>query len=646
VRRWVPLLLLVVALFVVSAPLTSSPAAAQAPAADPAGLDIVRAAYDDLLSLFYRPLDPVDLLTAGWSSLASDLARAGDPPPPALGSLADDRDAAFSGFAAAYAHLLASAPPGVTPTGIAYAIADGMTRSVRDDHTNFLPPQAYQGLETSLGGGARPVGAGIRFAPDNPRLVAQVAPDGPADRAGVRPGDLIDVVSGGDPSLGPGQAVSQSLAAPAGTVLSLTLDRAGQALDLMLTTGPYYFPALESRLLPDGAGYIRLDRFVSSGLVQPDGKEILSDLDNSLDSLDAQGAQGLILDLRNNGGGDTFTAQELLGRFLPQSVLAILNYDERGDRAFDPVSGLMRRQQLPLVVLVNARSASASEVTASTLRDAGRALVVGEPTAGDLASADLLPLAEGAGMELAVAEVASGQTGAPIDHVGVGVDVAVPDSRTAADYAAGRDPQLDAAAAALAQAPAPPAYDSTPTDLSSAELSAMLGGLLPAAGEIPTNDRLTPIVPTNYLVLTHPNEWIDINGGAGDPLALAAAVRARGYQGSLVQAYGPGPEQQPAVQVAVDAYATPQGAAAALESNDFPEVQTTVPSPVQLGDETAAYRGAWIGLGTDSISWRHGGLVFTVAYSDVPDESRPDTLVALAQLVNSIYQQAMGSVAR
>lgn len=628
-------LMLIAAVLAAGIRAQSRPIVAQTPPPMAAGLEIVQSAYDDLLSLFYRPLDPRDLLNAGWTRLSTDLQRAGGSPPPALGPLPEGQQPAFAAFSTAYEGLLAEAPPGLTPTEIADEIAAGMTSSIQDDHTNFLPPDSYQGLITSLGGGQSPVGAGIRLALGNPRLVAAVAPGSPADQAGVLAGDVIDAVGDLDSAPSGPQTINQSLDAPAGTPLVLTVDRAGQRLDLAVTTGPYYFPALDSRLLPGGAGYIRLDRFVSSGLVQPDGSEILSDLDRRLDALDAAGAQGLILDLRDNGGGDTFTAQELLGRFLPENVLATLNFDERGHQTDDVVSGLMRQRQLPMVVLVNGRSASASEVTASTLHDAGRVLLVGEPTAGDLASAQLVALPGGAGMELAVAEAASGQTGARIDRVGVPVDISVPDTRTAADYAAGRDPQLVAAAAALAQAPAPSAYDSTPTDLRASDLEASYAGLLPAASQIPTNDRLTEVVATNRLDLTHPNEWIDANGGARDPLALQAAQRARGYQGSIEQAYGLGPEQQPYVTVSIDVYATPHGAAQAVETNDFPDTLVETTSPVQLGDETVAYLGAWINLGTDSISWRRGALVFTVAYSDVPDDERPATLAALAQLVDA-----------
>ena len=634
------LLVLLAALLLVSLPRRSTLAAAQTPASNVAGLDIVQSAYDDLLSFFYRPLDPGALLDTGWNALSRDLQESGAPAP-SLGSLPAGQAAAFAAFASAYDGALAQAPAGRTATAVAYDVAGAMASGVGDDHTNFLPPGAYQSLILSLGGAQAPIGAGIRLAPGDAQLVTAVAPGGPADEAGIVPGDRIVEVNGAEVTSGGPQALNQTFGAPAGTVISVTVDRGGRPLDVMLTIGSYYFPALESRLLPGGAGYIRLDRFVSPGLILPDGTEILSDLDRRLNDLEAQGAQGLILDLRDNGGGDLSTAEGLLGRFLPESTLATRAFDERGNQSYDLVSGLMRRVQLPMVVLVNGRSASASEVTASTLRDAGRAVLVGERTAGALAEAQLVALPEGAGMEIAEAEAESAQTGTRIDRVGVPVDIEAADTRTAADYAAGSDPQLAAAVAALAHAPQPPGFDSTPTDLTASDLEAEFGRLLPDPSQIPTNDRLTQVAATNHLDFTHPNEWIDANGGAIDPIALQTLARARGYRGSVLQVYGLGPELQPSVQISIDVYASVSGATQAVEANDFSESQVAVASPVQLGDETVAYRGVWTGLGADSISWRHGDLVFSVGYADVPGEARPDTLAALADVVDALYQQQM-----
>jgi hypothetical protein len=178
-----------------------------------------------------------------------------------------------------------------------------------------------------------------------------------------------------------------------------------------------------------------------------------------------------------------------------------------------------------------------------------------------------------------------------------------------------------------------------PPPIAAGDLDQLLAGALPDSHEIPTNDRLTATQRWQRLDYLHPNEWIDQNGGAPDPLALQQALESRGYEGSVVASYGGSPGDLPTVSVNVDLYATVDGAHAATTSDDLPQIQVPMDSPVQLGDETVAYRGIWLATGSSAVVWRRGRAVFTVAYADVPGLDRPDTLVALSQMVDSRAQQ-------
>src|SRR5207248_1741680 len=124
------------------------------------------------------------------------------------------------------------------------------------------------------------------------------------------------------------------LTGPEGSTVSLSIDRGQGALPFSVTRGRFYFPPLDSRVLPDGVGYIRLSDFVIAGTMLPDGSELLADFDRRLDELDAQGAQGLIVDLRDNGGGSLQTTDELLGRFLPDTARTVHEVDQRGHETF------------------------------------------------------------------------------------------------------------------------------------------------------------------------------------------------------------------------------------------------------------------------------------------------------------------------
>lgn len=634
--RWPTLLLIVSALMVG----TASPRPAVAQPVEETKLTVVRAAYDILMDQFFRPPDAGELLRAGWDALTREAGRANLPPPPRLAPLPNGREPAFAAFGEAYAQYAAGLPPGVSRTSVAFVAADGMARSLRERHTGFLPPAAYRGFLSALGGSQLPVGAGLRYTASAPWAVTAVAPDGPAARAGLAPGDLIVAVNGKDLTAASRQEVGQALTGGADTTAVIAVERAGERLDLSVTYGPYYFPPLASHMLPGEIGYLRLDQFTQSGAPLPNGTELLPDLDRRLDELDAQGARALILDLRGNSGGSGFTTTELLGRFLPEDALTVVRSDQRGHEATGIVSGGMRRRQLPLVVLVDGGSASASEVSAATLREADRAVLVGQRTAGALASSLVLPLPEEAGLQVAVAEHVTARSRSTIDRAGFPVDVEAADTRTAEDYRLGRDPQLDAAVAALPQAPPPPTFRAVTTGMAPARLRSLLAGYMPDPAQVPTNDRLTRVVRTGSRDFNHPNQWLNSFGlGGRDPVALQRTLRARGWLGSHVQEYGAELLVPPSVDVVIDLYATPAGAAEAVATNDFPDFQELMPIPVQLGDQTAAYRGAWLNLGGLSLSWRRGNVVFTVGYGDVPGFERPDTLAAVAQLVDQAFAE-------
>jgi hypothetical protein len=226
-----------------------------------------------------------------------------------------------------------------------------------------------------------------------------------------------------------------------------------------------------------------------------------------------------------------------------------------------------------------------------------------------------------------------------MDGTGVPVDVQATGTRSLADLRTGRDGQVDAAIQALGSAPPPPAIQTTPTGVSATELDRLLEPFLPGDGTLPTNDRLRQTQRWQRLDFTHPNQLINQNGGAADPLNMQQIIRARGYQGSVEANYGGTAGDVPSVSVDVDLYAGSDGAHSALVTNDAPDLAVPITSPVQLGDESVAYTGIWLGEGSTEIMWRRGRVVFTVSYSDVPGFDRPESLTAMARLVDAQAQQ-------
>src|SRR5919199_2457586 len=173
---------------VCSLALLASLLAPAARAQDVDGLDSVRAAYYDMLDLFYRPLDPHDLLQAGWSALGADAGRRGANAPGPLPDLPSDADGAFSTFAGAYTNYVASLPPSFTAAMAAASIEAGMADSVREQHTHYLPPSIMQRFLATVGGGDQAIGLGVRLSGSPPGLITGVAPGGPAANAGLQAG--------------------------------------------------------------------------------------------------------------------------------------------------------------------------------------------------------------------------------------------------------------------------------------------------------------------------------------------------------------------------------------------------------------------------------------------------------------------------
>jgi carboxyl-terminal processing protease len=609
------------------ASLSLSPAAAQ----PDTGVDTLRAAYHDLLDLFYRPLDHRALLNAAWSALQNDATVHGVAPPQGLPDLPDDPDQAFGVFANAYSQYVSSRSPS-SPVQVA---ASAMADSLKEQHTHYLPPSLMQRFLSIVGGGQQSIGLGIKLGADPPGLITEVAPDSPAAKAGLQPGDVIVTADGKDLSRADIPSIAAALTGPAGSSVSLSIDRGDGVQPVEAMRGAYYFPPLESRMLPDGVGYLRLTDFVISGTNLPNGTELLADLDRRLDDLDAQGAQSLVLDLRNNGGGSVQTADEILGRFLPDSARSVRESDLRGHETFELAGGRVHPRQLRMTILINGGSASASEVVAAAMRDEQRAVLVGQRTAGAVASSVLLPLPDGGGLQLAVAATNAPVSGADLDEVGVTPDVFSSQSRALADYRSGRDPQLDAAVAALASAPPPPSIPVTPSPITADRLDALLESVLPPSSDLPRNDRFQTTNRWQRLDYLHPNELIDQNGGSPDPVALQQTMRTRGYQGSVMASYGSAPGNLPTLTVNADLYAAATGAQSAVSTNDLPFLLQPLDNSVSAGEQTSAYRGTWLAAGSTQVSWRRGRVVVTVTYSDVPGFERPDTLAAAVQVVDA-----------
>ncbi|HZQ37242.1 MAG TPA: S41 family peptidase, partial [Dehalococcoidia bacterium] len=591
----------------------------------------MHSAYLDLLDAFREPQRPDQLLQPALDSLLS-AARAHGVTLQAP-SLPDDRDGAFAVFAAALAQY-ARQTSDATAQQAAFDSIQAMAGALQDDHTGFIDPTGFKEVSAGLAAGAG-FGSGFALQFASPPFVRELAPGGPAQQAGLRPGDELLSVNG-KPVSSRSLAGLRGVFAGDGGPYGVQVRRPGAGeLDFRITPGPYHFAEWSATVLPGGVGLMRLREFIDPWRPLADGRTIDLAIDGALNQFEAAGVTHWVLDLRDNPGGSGLLADALSGRFVPDG-LADRQFDGRGHAAQDLVDGRLFPVQRPLAVLVNGGSTSASDLTASIFKESGRALLVGQRTGGALGNAAIWPVGAGAGIEVSFADMHSGRNDAVIDRVGVPVDVSAPD-RTAADFAAGRDPQLDAAIAALSQQgdAAQPAANAGLTPLGRADIEGRLLRYLPAASALAT--ALPGVVNLQdtggYTLLSYNdyNNWATAtvttsgSGGARDAIGAREAARQRGWLGGRVEVYGGDDPLGASLWIEWDAYQELAGAEAALAANDFPDQWQSQGAPLQLGDgETEAYSGGWGDLGTLLLRWRRGAVVITAEYQAAPGAGSAD----------------------
>ena len=253
----------------------------------------------------------------------------------------------------------------------------------------------------------------------------------PAQRAGLRPGDVILRVDGEETATWSLTDAVTRLRGPAGTTVQLTIQRGDQPpFAVTLVRARLRIAAVRTQLLPGRVAYVRLSSF---------HRQVPNDLRAALRTLLAQRPRGLVLDLRDNPGGLLTSAMEVTGFFLRDGVVL---YEQR--RQGEPLPLTVRRAvvpvDLPMVVLVNRGTASAAEIVAGALQDHRRALLVGERTFGKGSVQSVHRLSDQSSLRVTFARwLTPGRR--DIGRSGLLPDVVVP--LTASDLAGGRDPQLE-----------------------------------------------------------------------------------------------------------------------------------------------------------------------------------------------------------
>lgn len=318
-----------------------------------------------------------------------------------------------------------------------YGALRGMVAAVEDPYTVFMDPKISQDFSDDLAGTFEGIGAEIGIKGEVLTIIAPL-PGMPAELAGIKAGDKILAI---DTVITQGMTVDEAVSKIRGpkdtnVVLTIVRDGLNEAQDIEITRDAILVSSVRTEKKADDIFVIKIISFNNDTELA---------FNNAVREALDSGAKGIVLDLRNNPGGYLDTAIEVASEWIEEGPIV---FEQYGDSSkIDHLSrGRARLKDILTVVLVNEGSASASEIVAGALQDAGLAKLVGKKTFGKGSVQSLTNLGDGSSIKITIAKWLT-PNGRSINDEGVAVDHDV--ELTLEDYNAGKDPQMDKAVALL-----------------------------------------------------------------------------------------------------------------------------------------------------------------------------------------------------
>ena len=293
-------------------------------------------------------------------------------------------------------------------------------RSLDDRFSHYFAPRDFDDFQEATEGRFEGVGMTVE-AVDRGLRVLTVYDGSPAKRGGLRPGDLITHVDGRSIAGSGAEESTTRIKGPAGTEVRLTVRSNGRTRHLTLQRAQVEIPVVEGKLVR-GVAHVRLAGFTAGAG---------DDVDAAVERLLGRGADGVVLDLRDNGGGLLNEAVAVASVFIPDGKIVSTRGRSRPERVYEATGGAIDTD-VPVVVLVNERSASASEIVAGALQDRERADLIGTTTFGKGVFQEIEPLSNGGALDITVGEyfLPSGRNlggGGPARGAGLEPDVRAED---------------------------------------------------------------------------------------------------------------------------------------------------------------------------------------------------------------------------
>ena len=346
---------------------------------------------------------------------------------PMFGMRASNKTIDLSSVQETYQQLAANYDGKLDTQKLIYGASRGLVAAVGDKHTSYMDPKESEEFKKSLSGN---IGGGIGLRNNKPTIIKPLN-DSPAQKAGIKAGEVIMKVNGEEAADWGVDKVVDKIRGEIGTSVKLTLQNGQQVHEVSVVRQNITAPAVESRI-NGKIGILTVSRF-NDDTVSAARKAAREFID--------RGVTKVIVDLRNNPGGTVDSAQGLLGLWLNDQVVLT---ERRGSETVKTLNstGSPILENIQTVVLINENSASSSEITAGALRDYGKAKLVGKKSYGKGSVQVVLDLSSGSQLKVTEARWYTPK-GKNIDKEGIKPDVEV--ELTADDVKNDKDPQLEKA---------------------------------------------------------------------------------------------------------------------------------------------------------------------------------------------------------
>ncbi len=286
-------------------------------------------------------------------------------------------------------HYVKTNPDGVKLT---QGAASGMVGGLGDQFSRYLTPDEYQSNLNFLNGQFAGIGASVQQKGDQ-ILIVSILPDTPAQKAGIKAGDVVTGVDGQSTKGWTADDAVNHIRGKAGTSVRVDVSRNGQPLSFNLTRAEINVPSVATHIFDNRVLYVRIFDF---------GSRTATEFDQALKANLKGSVNMVVLDLRDNPGGYVDAANSVISEFVSSGTTTIL-VQRGGSEEVRKVSGQGLAFNNPLVVLVNENSASASEITAGAIKDHGRAKLVGVKTFGKGSVQEDFHIPDGSDLHLTIA---------------------------------------------------------------------------------------------------------------------------------------------------------------------------------------------------------------------------------------------------